>query len=455
MPDIQTPLHIFLDPRCREHCSTIAEAKKPAEPEVEWFWKELIRVGDFEHPATGTPIPVSMSRLEHWRDCGNEMNTLGVRIPVNREHGLMADSSLGTVEGFKIEGDGLYGKLRLIGADAGLLLARNDVSVGIMPGDYKDSTGKVWHDVLYHVAVTQFPVITDLSSAQAIAASQLPAMGAMSLYTFAGNLGDKKMSMIPCSAECLAALRQQQHLGLEGCPDGELMSKVLAYHAKHAQTLSTIKRDVPGMNDCPAGDEMSRLAQHLSTMKAVREKLYGANSAAHLSVQQQDTILMSRVEELSTAGKALTEKDATITALRTENQHLSTKVVKDVDPQSAVFLSELVKTRLGGLVTKGQLSAAASTMLFDQFCMSDNKVNTLMCSALANPFGTKPAILALLDILEANTASPATGTATGGQHLSRIAPGSDLDDNDATKQMQLRMQKNAEATRPAVTTPGK
>ncbi len=131
------------------------------------FIKDLIHNGNFKHQATGQLIPVSGPRLNHWAKTYNEMANVGlsVGLPLHTHKG----ENGGWVRGMWVDGSRLMGKLEAIGQDAITAVARNKVSIKIVPA-MASGEGHQFSDAIQHVAIVPDPVIN--GQGEAIAASQ-------------------------------------------------------------------------------------------------------------------------------------------------------------------------------------------------------------------------------------------------------------------------------------------
>jgi hypothetical protein len=124
-----------------------------------YFWKDVIAAGMYRHPGRGFTLAVDRKRLAQWAETGTNMIAAGVAIPINCDHSDAARDCVGYVKEFKIDGDRLMALCQMIGEDAPLLAARNQVSAGIVP-DFTDGEGRHWGDAIVHVALTPVPVVS-------------------------------------------------------------------------------------------------------------------------------------------------------------------------------------------------------------------------------------------------------------------------------------------------------
>ena len=123
-----------------------------------YFWKDVICVGEYEHPTEHWKLDVTPERLQHWYDIGEQMLSVGDPIPINCDHSDSAYDTQGYVKAFKVDHDRLLCYCQFIGDEAALLAAKNFVSVGV----YKkiiDGEKREWTDAIQHIALTSDPVV--------------------------------------------------------------------------------------------------------------------------------------------------------------------------------------------------------------------------------------------------------------------------------------------------------
>ena len=402
------------------------------------LWKELIRVGTFIHPVTKHVISVTPARLRHGCESGNEMSGSGVRVSINQDHNLSAENGLGRMNKYEVRGDGLYGEMEPADEEAEKIIRRNDVSIGFLP-QYTDGNGKTWSDQIYHVAVTQLPVITDLQ--KATAASHGTAEWTAAIHLSADLTGVANMATL--TPDHVKALKGHTHLCMENMSEDAMGDGLCSFHGKHAGHLSALKRAIPGMETCPPGDELPRAIQHLSTIKHIQDKIHGTHPhLLSMNASESQTAIDAKIDEWANASKSIAEKDTIIADLRKQSVELSNKVVKDVPVEAVTFIKEALASAKSKLIENG-FKPHAAEMLFNRAAQGD-KVNAVLCSAAANPLGgSRPLIFDLVDIITQGLGNPQIGSMTGGQHLSRTAPSETLIDNEATKAVMARMTASA------------
>lgn len=443
----------FIDRRCN-HLAVANPANMPKEiggVPCHYDWSDLIRVGDFTHPITGARILVTPARLQHWDESGNAMLSSGVGIPVNVEHGLGAHASRGNVVQFRIDGDRLQGLLQMIGDDAQVLLARNKISVGIDPQDYPDGTGRVWHDVIYHVSITQFPVVSNLNPAQLIAASRTSTPGSEIFFdvgespatapAVTTSIKEPKMAT-SLSDGNVAALRKEPHLSMADVPDDGIGEHLSKFHAKLGQHLSSMCSAMPGGGSCPADEAIPRATGYMSAMSGLVPK--------HLMSAKPEEIRTAMEERIALLSKAAPEIDGLKVAnedLKKQNLELSRQIPKtpfaDADAEAdGIESANAVYNQL--LVGENAWPSHIVEQLKKIFVSRDGAhANNTCLSRTANPGGSKAityeALQVFMNLKESGWAPKGERTRT--QTLSRQIPGktgpTDEDNRVAEKFMEL------------------
>lgn len=156
--------------------SMLAGARTDANGQpVKRYVKDLIRVGDFEVPHTGTKFSVTPDMLDHWVTTFSRMKAGGVKVPIPEDHTSDPSKNRGYVEDIFRDGDTLYMAADLIGEDAIKLASRTEVSIYV-PTEFKDGAGNVYQHPIAHVALTPVPVIPGQGSFVPIAASRVPVL---------------------------------------------------------------------------------------------------------------------------------------------------------------------------------------------------------------------------------------------------------------------------------------
>ena len=126
------------------------------------FWKELIREGRWVNAKAGFTLEVDGERLGQWERSFHEMADAGIRVPVPWGHSYDPRDNAGFVEEIELRDGGLWALLNVPdeGDAAKLGSTVRAVSVSINPG-FVDGSGRDWGEVIEHVALTNYPVVTD------------------------------------------------------------------------------------------------------------------------------------------------------------------------------------------------------------------------------------------------------------------------------------------------------
>ena len=126
------------------------------------FWKELIREGRWINAKAGFTLQVDRGRLAQWARNFHEMADAGIRVPVPWGHSYDPRDNAGFVEEIELRDGGLWALLNVPdeGDAAKLGSTVRAVSVSINPG-FVDGSGRDWGEVIEHVALTNYPVVTD------------------------------------------------------------------------------------------------------------------------------------------------------------------------------------------------------------------------------------------------------------------------------------------------------
>jgi len=126
------------------------------------FWKELIREGRWVNAKAGFTLEVDAARLEQWEQNFHAMADAGIRVPVPWGHSYDPRDNAGFVEEIELRDGGLWARLNVPDEDDAAKVGRTvrAVSVSINP-DFVDGAGKRWGEVIEHVALTNYPVVTE------------------------------------------------------------------------------------------------------------------------------------------------------------------------------------------------------------------------------------------------------------------------------------------------------
>ena len=125
------------------------------------FWKELIHEGRWTNAHAGFTLDVGRTRLESWKRNFDEMLGAGIRVPVPWGHSYDPRDNAGFLEEIELRDRSLWGLLHVPDAADAQKLGRTvcGVSVSVNP-NFVDGTGHRWGEVIEHVALTNYPVVT-------------------------------------------------------------------------------------------------------------------------------------------------------------------------------------------------------------------------------------------------------------------------------------------------------
>ncbi len=131
------------------------------------FWKELIREGRWTNPRAAFTLQVDRGRLERWKHNFDQMLDAGIKVPLPWGHSYDPRDNAGFLEELELRdgdptGAGLWGLLNIPNDDDAARLGKtvSAVSVSINPS-FVDGSGRDWGEVIEHVALTNYPVVTD------------------------------------------------------------------------------------------------------------------------------------------------------------------------------------------------------------------------------------------------------------------------------------------------------
>ena len=129
------------------------------------FEKELLRQGEWLHPQKKFRLKVSRERMANWIRKFKEMLSSGIKVPVPYGHSYDPKDNAGWLEDLKLVGESLIGVLNIPRKEDAERFGTTikDVSVSINP-DFVDGTGRLWGEVIEHVAATLHPVVTGQSN---------------------------------------------------------------------------------------------------------------------------------------------------------------------------------------------------------------------------------------------------------------------------------------------------
>lgn len=199
------------------------------------YRKELAYPGRFVKMGTDDEpefeLPVEEPLIDHWVKTFNEMKADGVDVPVPIGHTTEPEKRRGTVEKMtkEVNEDGqpaLFCYVRFSSPEYAEQFKDSNVSL-FMPPKWTNGRGRTYRKPITHVAITDYPVIPDLSKFSAVAASmgKYGAVAASYELSMATDEGEDDMPGIDWAAVA-------QELGVD-CPEGEDPKKCVqeAWHA--------------------------------------------------------------------------------------------------------------------------------------------------------------------------------------------------------------------------------
>jgi len=124
------------------------------------YRKELIKVGRYVQDAASPAFEVTLDMLHHWAATFRKwvQNGNKVSIPPGHDKANRPEENQGWVENMFVEGNSLFGILRLLNPELALV---TDVSIGV-PAEVIDGRGHKYTSPIEHVSLTTRPVVTGL-----------------------------------------------------------------------------------------------------------------------------------------------------------------------------------------------------------------------------------------------------------------------------------------------------
>ena len=139
-----------------------SSADEVALDETQTFWKELIREGEWTNLDAGFTLKVDRERLELWVRNFNDMAEAGIRVPVPWGHSYDPRDNAGFVDELELREDALWGLLSIPNPEDAAKLGSTVWSVSVsINTNFVDGSGREWGEVIEHVALTNYPVVTD------------------------------------------------------------------------------------------------------------------------------------------------------------------------------------------------------------------------------------------------------------------------------------------------------
>lgn len=148
---------------------------------VEYRKKEVAKVGEWTHRGTGEPVPITRDRIKKWAENTTKLIAAGAAPFLPNRHRwdvtdadadepLAAGDNFGKVIAAYVEGDSYINEYMLVGEQAQIADAANDVSICIMDG-MLDAKGNRYGEAQHHLAIVHNPALPGLAPSVRIAAS--------------------------------------------------------------------------------------------------------------------------------------------------------------------------------------------------------------------------------------------------------------------------------------------
>lgn len=135
------------------------------------FRKEVLRVGRWVHPETGSPVVITRETLEKLAANTTRYLELGHKVPAPDGHVEATAANRGWWLGFTLEGDKLFGVLEVENPETAATIGREIRDVSVFARPWTASDGTKFDQVLLHVCVTSHPVIPGQENFVRLAAS--------------------------------------------------------------------------------------------------------------------------------------------------------------------------------------------------------------------------------------------------------------------------------------------
>lgn len=148
---------------------------------IDYRRKVVAKADNWTHRGTGEPVSITRERMKAWAENTNKLIAAGVHPYVPNRHRwdiasadadepITAGDNYGKVLKLDVEGDELFAEYMLVGEQAQIADAANDVSICIMDG-MLDAKGNKAGEALQHLAIVHNPALPNLAPSVRIAAS--------------------------------------------------------------------------------------------------------------------------------------------------------------------------------------------------------------------------------------------------------------------------------------------
>ena len=123
------------------------------------YKKDVIRTGVWH--VGKKRLQVTPERMDHWVSQFDAMAAAGIRIPAPVDHSGASEDNKGWIKNVWRDGDTLYCSIEVPREqdDAKIGSTIREVSIAV-DSEFRDGTGKVWQDVISHIAPCTEPVVS-------------------------------------------------------------------------------------------------------------------------------------------------------------------------------------------------------------------------------------------------------------------------------------------------------
>lgn len=337
-------------------------------------WKEIVTDGEWTKEGQAKPVIFNKDKRDILVKDFNRMKKAGRVVYVPKDHSQNAADNLGFVVELRNHENSTYGLLQLIGEDAALIAARNNVSIcGIF--NYTDTDGMHYDFFLEHVALTPVPVLTKINDLKLVAS---------------------RVNILSRSTP------------MPGMTTSELLNQLKMY--------------LPGGDTMDESAVLEHALSFLMKLSENVEKELGSEEIASLSRED----IYAKHDKQRKAGLTAIKK---VAELKDENLKLSKKVVTPLGEDVVETMVDALRVKRDSLVSKGSLNPATASLLFNRL-VQDPKGNTnhyALSKTSSTPTEKSCLALSILTILESNKPIP-LDEETGLQHYSKTVKPEDTEE---------------------------
>lgn len=350
---------------------------------IQFYDKQLARVGDYQHVATGEQVLITPERMKEWADNFKRLKASGRYPFIPNSHTDVYDASQnnGEVLDVRRDGDSLIGRLKIVGSSAIEKVLKNDVSIGIKQGARTATPKDQWDgEWLHHVSLvpkggTALPHLGNWARVKLAASADGPAEIDVKVFELAGEADGHwvtidgvhvhiKNGRIDKGPAALVGHKPEDH-GHDGKPDGTDQKHAEASHAiRHAYenaakdevTADTIKQAVSKL------DGLSK-ASLVKIAETVDHTAPSAASIASLKQTIERNITQRKASAVRSSDEMLLGKDRpnkSQQAAAIVNEHLA-RMTPDAagEPHTSPAAIESTLEKFGQGLTNAQLRESA------------------------------------------------------------------------------------------------